>query len=264
MRIDPTNRLRVNKHSRASASGTPQDKGGFSDILNQKMGSLPTPTPSFEAPGSLVNKSLQWGEGPKPSSRERPSVAKEATQGKIPDSLIGLSRKDLLAAQGTHRPAVANASFLRPSGSPRLPKKLQSYTPMIEKYSQKYGVDPNLVAGVIKQESGYNSNAVSRAGAMGLMQLMPDTARAMGVSDPFNPDQNIRGGVKFLRKMLDRFDGNTELALAAYNAGPLAVEKYGNRVPPYAETRHYVKAVAAHTESLRVAGAFATQPLSVG
>lgn len=232
--------------------------------------SLPPPTPSFEAPGSLVNKKMQWGDGPKASSREKAPQVPSAGVDKAPDSLIGRSRKELLASRGNHRttarPGIETTSFPRPSGAPRLPKKLQSYSPTIEKYSRKYGVDPNLVAGVIKQESGYNPNAVSRAGAMGLMQLMPDTARAMGVSDPFDPEQNIRGGVKFLRKMLDRFDGNQELALAAYNAGPLAVEKYGNRVPPYAETRHYVKAVAVHAESIRTAGAFLPQetPITLG
>ncbi|MBI5015140.1 MAG: lytic transglycosylase domain-containing protein [Deltaproteobacteria bacterium] len=103
-------------------------------------------------------------------------------------------------------------------------------------------LDPRLVNAVIQVESGENPGALSHKGAMGLMQLMPDTARAMGVQDPFEPRDNIQGGVKYLAQMLDRFHGRLDLALAAYNAGPSAVERYGG-VPPYAETRNYVNRV---------------------
>ena len=113
---------------------------------------------------------------------------------------------------------------------------------LIDKTCEKYNVDSKLVKALVQQESGYNVNAKSKVGAMGLMQLMPQTAAGLGVKDPMNPEQNIEGGVKYLKSMLDKFHGNKILALAAYNAGPNAVSKY-NGVPPYKETQNYVKSI---------------------
>ncbi|TAL16125.1 lytic transglycosylase domain-containing protein [bacterium] len=116
------------------------------------------------------------------------------------------------------------------------------YTDSIANYN---ALDPDLVHAVISVESGGNPDAVSPKGAMGLMQLMPGTADELGVVDPMEPTDNIRGGVKYLAGLIDRFDGNLEHALAAYNAGPGAVQKYAG-IPPYLETRQFVKKVLAN------------------
>ncbi len=115
---------------------------------------------------------------------------------------------------------------------------------IISHISNKYGVDEKLVKAVVKQESGFRNDAVSHCGAMGLMQLMPATAKSLGVTDPFDPIQNIEGGVKYLKGKLDMYNGNVILALASYNAGSGNVAKY-NGVPPFKETQNYVKSILA-------------------
>ena len=124
------------------------------------------------------------------------------------------------------------------------------YDPIIEQCALEFGVDKSLVKAVIHAESGYNPNAVSRKGAQGLMQLMPKTAQHLKVSDSFDPKQNIRGGVRYLRFLLDTCKGNETLALAAYNAGLTRVAQYGG-VPPIAETRTYVDKVLTYRNSYR-------------
>lgn len=118
----------------------------------------------------------------------------------------------------------------------------ETYQAEITAAAKKYNLPEKLITSVIKQESNFNASATSAAGASGLMQLMPATARYLGVSDRFDPAQNIMGGAKYLRQMLDQFDNNVETALAAYNAGPGNVKKYGG-IPPFQETQNYVKKI---------------------
>jgi transglycosylase-like protein with SLT domain len=113
---------------------------------------------------------------------------------------------------------------------------------IIKEAADRYGVAEDLIAAVIEAESQFNPRAVSRRGAQGLMQLMPDTAASLGVEDPFSPRENIHGGVRHLRSLLDRFDNNVPLALAAYNAGHVAVVNHGG-IPPYPQTRAYVSGI---------------------
>jgi soluble lytic murein transglycosylase-like protein len=153
-----------------------------------------------------------------------------------------------------HKALSDDFQFIRTYGRPTATKSCTGVTREIlnnrakphmnwvEHYAQLYELDHRLVKSVIEVESCFDAYAVSRVGARGLMQLMPATAKELGVSEPFNARQNIRGGSSYLRKMMNRFDGDVKLALAAYNAGPGAVEKYKG-IPPYKETQSYVKRI---------------------
>ena len=122
-------------------------------------------------------------------------------------------------------------------------ERARSYDDLIAEHSRSNGVRPALVRAVMQVESGFNPYARSPKGAMGLMQLMPATAKQYGVKNAYNPAENVRAGVAYLRGLLDRYENNEELALAAYNAGPGAVDKHGQSVPPYRETQSYVSQI---------------------
>jgi soluble lytic murein transglycosylase-like protein len=156
-----------------------------------------------------------------------------------------LNTASLAAAPFAAASTAAPATGALPAGTP--------YAAEITAAAQRHGIDPALLAGLVKQESGFNANAVSSAGAQGLTQLMPATAAGLGVTDPTDPAQALDGGAKYLREQLDRFGGDVAKALAAYNAGPGAVERFGG-IPPYAETQEYVRRVQANAEEYRSAG----------
>jgi len=127
------------------------------------------------------------------------------------------------------------------------------YADLIDRAAARYGIDRNVLRGLIRAESGFNARATSPAGAAGLTQLMPATARSLGVTNPYDPAQAIEGGAKYLRQQLDAFGGDYRLALAAYNAGPAAVRRYGG-VPPYPETQAYVQRVLAYASEFARGG----------
>jgi soluble lytic murein transglycosylase-like protein len=138
--------------------------------------------------------------------------------------------------------AVPDASSVRVTRSTPASFRDQ-YDALIRDHARLNGVRPDLVRAVVQVESGFNPRARSPKGALGLMQLMPATIREFGVRNPFNPEDNVRAGVAYLRQLIDRYDGNEQLALAAYNAGPSAVDRHGEAIPPYPETRAYVSKV---------------------
>jgi soluble lytic murein transglycosylase-like protein len=151
-----------------------------------------------------------------------------------------LGQQRAVPATPTTPPAPARPTLDLPGG----------FGAIVDQAAKKYGVDPALIAAVMQTESSFNPDAVSKAGARGLMQLMPGTARGLGVTDAHDPLQAVMGGAKLLGQLLDKYNGNTELALAAYNAGSGAVDKFGG-IPPYAETRKYVPLVMSAYESFR-------------
>jgi len=142
-------------------------------------------------------------------------------------------------SESTTQAVAADVNTTKSSSSSGSSSK---FSDLINAAAEKYDVDAGLIKAVIKAESNFNPDAVSSSGALGLMQLMPATAKSLGVDDPLDPEQNIFGGTKFLHRLLDKYNNNVTLAIAAYNAGPGAVDRYGG-IPPYSETQTYVKRV---------------------
>jgi soluble lytic murein transglycosylase-like protein len=149
--------------------------------------------------------------------------------------------------------ALASAQAAGTAAQPSVPSASDGSTAFgaeIDAAAASNGIDPALLKGLVSQESGFDPSARSGAGALGLTQLMPGTAASLGVSNPLDPAQSLQGGAQYLRQQLDHFGGDERLALAAYNAGPGAVAKYGG-VPPYAETQNYVNSVMAKASAYR-------------
>lgn len=160
---------------------------------------------------------------------------------------IVLSDRPIVEGQATTHP-VRGPGYRTTRETPDLRRDSVSiYDELIDRHATTHGVRPELVRAVIQVESGFNARARSHKGAMGLMQLMPATAAELGVDNPWDPSENIRGGVTYLAGLIDRFN-DERLALAAYNAGPGAVERYGQQVPPFRETQDYVRKIAARTD----------------
>jgi soluble lytic murein transglycosylase-like protein len=156
---------------------------------------------------------------------------------------------------------LATPKELTESGAPYAAEVLAraaQYDPIIENAAATNSVEADLLRAVIVVESGFNARAVSKKGAVGLMQLMPETARRYGVSDRYDPRQNVHAGARYLRSLMDRYDHDLELALAAYNAGTQAVDRYGRQIPPYRETRAYVPRVLRVYQTLLDQSAAAT------
>jgi soluble lytic murein transglycosylase-like protein len=167
-------------------------------------------------------------------------------------------QKSLSLAPARRTPAARNFAVTLARVTSKSPASIQLAAPVggipfqteITAAAKKYGLDPALLAGLVKQESNFNPNAHSGAGAKGLTQLMDSTARGLGVKDAFDPAQSLDGGAKFLSGLLKQFQGDQSLALAAYNAGPGAVQKYGG-IPPYQETQRYVPQVLGYAAQFR-------------
>ncbi|PYR68104.1 MAG: hypothetical protein DMF87_17615 [Acidobacteria bacterium] len=172
-------------------------------------------------------------------------------------------RSTILAAATVAMPHQVKPESLNPAWMhppvPSVTTTIESFVPIpaahaydefIREASARYGVDATLVRSVMQTESAFDALAVSRAGAMGLMQLMPEVAEELGVEDPFDPRQNVMGGTRYLRRLLNLYDGNVPLALAGYNAGATNVAQYGG-VPPFPETQNYVKQITHLVDSSR-------------
>jgi soluble lytic murein transglycosylase-like protein len=204
---------------------------------------------------ALIEQTRQVGTGVVPAA---------ATAGSPSASASSVGSPTLTASPGSQAPAGDFAAALQAAtmADTSSPTALQSestagagadggeYDSVIEQAAARYDLDPSVLHGLIQQESGFDASAQSSAGASGLTQLMPGTASSMGVANPLNPTESIEGGARYLSQLMSQFGGNTEDALAAYNAGPGAVHQYGG-IPPYAETQSYVSKVLGYAEAYR-------------
>ncbi|HTA98426.1 MAG TPA: lytic transglycosylase domain-containing protein [Solirubrobacteraceae bacterium] len=211
----------------APTVGIPEDEQAIAQRVQQLQG--------------LIQQTRQVGSGIAPTSATAgaSTTASQVPAGDFAAALQAATAADVSSPTATQSESVAGAAG---AGG--------EYDSMIEQAAERYGVDPAVLHGLIQQESGFDPGAQSSAGASGLTQLMPGTASSMGVANPLNPTESIEGGARYLSQLMSQFGGNTEDALAAYNAGPGAVQQYGG-IPPYAETQSYVSKVLGYTEAYR-------------
>jgi soluble lytic murein transglycosylase-like protein len=192
----------------------------------------------------LIEQTRQTASGATPTAVPASGSA-EAQPASFAAALQAASTADTASASGvlgaSYQPAVSSAAGGESGGE---------YEALIDQAASRNGLDPAVLHGLIEQESGFDPSATSSAGASGLTQLMPGTASSMGVLNPLDPSESIEGGARYLSQLMTQFGGNTADALAAYNAGPGAVEQYGG-VPPYAETQSYVSKVLGYAETYR-------------
>jgi soluble lytic murein transglycosylase-like protein len=234
------------------SGATANKSASFQDLLKNEKSKDAQEQPS----GLTISDYLNRRVIAKPTARTLGRAGAEGSA--VTPANSSAVKKDPAVAQQGRSAKVKEAGALQssPQSSPgprrvsgRLPSDIAAGDVIegsIQKAAARYNLSPDLIRGVIRAESNFQPQAVSSAGARGLMQLMPETAGDLGVTKPFDIQQNIDGGSRYLRQMLDRFGGNLKLALAAYNAGPAAVEKYEGRVP-YAETQEYVKRVLRYS-----------------
>ena len=225
-----------------NTGGQAQAMQRYTQIAN-KINSLNGPSESISPLDTIYPNTKKINN---PSSFEK--VLQSATASNFGTLLLDPRLKQVNADIIKENPQINFSNALQEAGA--IQANTQATTKsqilnVVNQISEKHGVDEKLVQALIKQESGFNPKAKSKAGAMGLMQLMPSTAKNLGVQDPYNIVQNVEGGVKYLKSMLNKYNGNIILALAAYNAGPGAVDKYDG-VPPYQETQNYVKNILAN------------------
>jgi len=233
--------------------------GGFHRVLKSRQAQA-SGTPRVKSRGLKISDYLARPVHAKYKFKPRPATPPAIKTSTNPtvfsghpalaESNVSTKKSSVLSTPAKKDVSRLHSASLRPGEQRAVTGDRQKIETSIVKAAQRYDLPVSLIKSVIRAESNFQVKAVSQAGAQGLMQLMPATASELGVKNPFDIEENIDGGSRYLRKMLDSFGGDLKLALAAYNAGPEAVIKYGGKVPPFRETQQYVKRVLRFTRQL--------------